>query len=83
VELFDQATAKLAALDPLGIALRQILRNPDIWVEIQAAEDGINHLWLEAQGGRMVWPEYQTAVKKWSNLLAAAIKDRAPQTKID
>jgi hypothetical protein len=84
VELFRLATAKLAALDTQAIALHKIQQDsPEVWAEIQAAEDAANDLWLKAQTGRMVWSEYQRAVKNWSDLFAAAIQDRAPQTEMD
>jgi hypothetical protein len=83
VELFRLDTAKLAALDPQGIALRQIQQDsPEIWAEIQAAEDEVNELWLKVQKGQMVWQEYLLAVKKWAVKLALAIKERKPQTNL-
>ncbi len=76
VELFSRSLADLAALDPQGIALRQIQRKLEVWDRIQAAEDEINHLWREAQDGRMVWHEYQEAVKSWSAKVALAIESQ-------
>ncbi len=83
VELFRLTTAKLAAMDPQGIALHQIQQDtPKIWAEIQAAEDEANDLWIKAQTGQMVWQEYQSTVKKWSVMFASALEDRKPQTKL-
>lgn len=82
-ELFCLATAELAALDHQGIALHKIQQDsPEIWAEIQTAEDEINDLWLKAQKGHMVWQEYQSAVKKWSVKFTSAIKDRKPKTRL-
>jgi hypothetical protein len=73
-EVFRMALAEVAVRDPQGWAIRQIQHDPQTWAGAQAAEDEVNKLWKQAQGGRMVWEEYQSTVRKWKDKLDQAIE---------
>ena len=74
--MFRLALAEVAAEDHLGEALRQIRQDsPETWDRIQAAEDEVNRLWQEAQGGQPIWPEYRQAVENWKTMFLQAIEE--------
>jgi hypothetical protein len=74
-EVFRIALAEVAARDPRGWAIRQIRQDlPEAWAGIRTTEEEVNELWKQAQGGRMVWEEYQSAVRKWKDKLIEVIE---------
>lgn len=73
VDLFEITLAELATLDPKGEAVQAIQKDAATWREIQSLEDKINELWIEAESGRIVWPEYCGAVGEWKKLFITAI----------
>lgn len=76
-EVFSLALAEVAPRDTQGEAIRQIRQDsPETWAEIQAAEDKVNELWKQSQGGRSVWVEYCAAVGNWKSLFLQAIEDK-------
>jgi hypothetical protein len=75
-EVFRLALAEEAAQDPRGEAIRQIRQDsPQTWDRIQSAEDLVNELWKQAQGGRSVWSDYCGAVENWKRLFLQAIQE--------
>lgn len=71
---FEKADSEVETVHLLGTI--QMIREdfPELWTEIEEAEDKINILWLQAREGAGDMETFREAVKKWKVLHLRAIK---------
>lgn len=73
-EQFERTDSDLVAAYKPGTM--EMIREdvPDLWAEIQEAEDGINILWLQAREGIVTVGNFNEAVDLWKTLHLRAIR---------